>query len=261
LLRKKSKKTLNILLIPDNEATPKNFRIRYASLNALLIGLGIFVIAIFYGVVTYSQVYQAATEKNALELENVELRGQLKKVNQLQNELELLRSYNDKVRNSLQGYVKFTDGGNEQVIPESELIKPESRHSSLSTAVPLKTPLEGFPSQEYRWPFHYGIDIVATEGTPIHAAADGVVIFSGWTYDKGYTVALYHTDGYLTFYRHNQRNLVSEYQRVKQGEVIALLGNSGAGSSGPHLHYEIWKNGKPVNPRLYIKDLDTNVGE
>ena len=79
----------------------------------------------------------------------------------------------------------------------------------------------------------------------------GAVVFSGWTYGYGNLVIVFHGDGYFSLYGHNQRNLVEERQRIGRGDVLALVGESGL-SSGPHLHFEIWENGNPVDPRKYI---------
>ncbi|MEP0823554.1 MAG: M23 family metallopeptidase, partial [Ignavibacterium sp.] len=102
---------------------------------------------------------------------------------------------------------------------------------------------------------HFGLDIAGTLGTPVNAAADGYVVFAGWTVDEGYVMILSHTDGFLTFYKHNQTLLKGANVFVKRGEPIALLGNSGRMSSGPHLHFEIWKDGTPVDPSLYLLNL------
>jgi murein DD-endopeptidase MepM/ murein hydrolase activator NlpD len=260
LHKRSKKKILNILLIPDNqEAPPKNFRVRYTTLKFVIAGLVIFMVSVVFGIVTYSQVLQAALEKNEREKELLQLREQLKKGYQLQTELDTLRAYREKVRNSLQGYVKFVEKAGEDVLTSKNLIENDLNKISIFTNVPLKMPVQGFVSQEYKRAGHTGIDIVASEGTPVHAAGDGVVVFSGWTYKDGYILILYHHGGYLTCYRHNAQNLVMVNQPVKQGDVIALLGNSGESSSGPHLHFEIWKDGEPINPRDIL--LDLNSGE
>lgn len=95
--------------------------------------------------------------------------------------------------------------------------------------------------------FHYGIDISAPSGTPIHAAADGVVVFAGWRRAYGNTVIVDHGNGLATLYAHCSRVLVSEGEVVKQGQVIALVGSTGL-STGPHLHFEIRRYGEPINP-------------
>jgi murein DD-endopeptidase MepM/ murein hydrolase activator NlpD len=127
---------------------------------------------------------------------------------------------------------------------------------SIFTIYPLKAPVSGFISQEYKGPSHSGLDIVAAEGTPIQATADGIVLFSDWTIEEGYSIIIQHSKDFHSYYKHNQKNLVFAHQLVKQGDVIALLGNSGAKSSGPHLHFEIWKGGKAVNPLEYLTDLN-----
>lgn len=95
--------------------------------------------------------------------------------------------------------------------------------------------------------FHYGIDISAPSGTPIRAAADGVVVFAGWRRAYGNTVILDHGNGLATLYAHCSRLLVSEGEVVKQGQVIALVGSTGL-STGTHLHFEVRRYGEPINP-------------
>lgn len=118
---------------------------------------------------------------------------------------------------------------------------------------PLLKPVEGIVSQGFEpAQSHFGIDIAGKLGTPVSAAADGYVIFAGWTYNDGNMVIVAHEGGYLTVYKHNQGLLVSATSTVRRGEPVALLGNSGHTSSGPHLHFELWKDGKPRDPSLYL---------
>ena len=121
------------------------------------------------------------------------------------------------------------------------------------TSFPLVMPVRGFLTQGFDPSRnHFGIDIAAQRGTPIYAAGDGVVVFSGWTYDDGNMVILAHGGGYLTVYKHNQSLLKSTLNGVKRGEASALLGSSGETSRGPHLHFEVWKNGVPQDPNGYL---------
>lgn len=100
--------------------------------------------------------------------------------------------------------------------------------------------------------FHSGVDISASTGTPIRATADGVVSFSGWSGGSGNLVVIEHGLGYSTFYAHNRTNLVKVGQQVKRGDIIAHSGATG-NVTGPHLHYEIWKDGKGVNPMPFLE--------
>ena len=132
-----------------------------------------------------------------------------------------------------------------------------------SRDVPTFLPVEGFVTQDFFWmenlPLgsHPGVDIAATEGTPILAAADGMVIFSEWTYRYGNLIILWHRSGYFSLYGHAQLRTCEVRDWVRQGESIGLLGNSGV-SSAPHLHFEIWKGAEPVNPIDFIWGLAAN---
>ena len=99
---------------------------------------------------------------------------------------------------------------------------------------------------------HWGVDLVAPENSPVKAAGDGTVIYAGFTVGGGHTVMLQHADNRLSIYMHNSRLEVSTSDRVGAGEVIAIIGNSGDHSTGPHLHFEWWENGVPVDPSLRI---------
>lgn len=99
--------------------------------------------------------------------------------------------------------------------------------------------------------FHQGVDFAGKLGTMVTAVADGIVIWSARRAAYGNLVEISHGNGYVTKYAHNKRNLVSVGQKVEKGEVIALMGNSGR-STGPHVHFEVVKNGKHVNPGRYL---------
>ena len=102
---------------------------------------------------------------------------------------------------------------------------------------------------------HLGVDIAVPIGEPILASASGQIVFSGWTPELGNLVVIYHNNEYFTYYGHNELILVNSYDKVERGDVIATSGNSGI-SSGPHLHFEIWKDGEPVDPLLYFPELN-----
>jgi len=100
---------------------------------------------------------------------------------------------------------------------------------------------------------HFGVDIVGKLNSRISAALDGTVIFAGWTIDTGYVIYLQHEQNLVTVYRHNAELLKIQGDKVRAGEAIAIMGNSGKETTGPHLHFEMWLNGVSVNPEEYIK--------
>lgn len=99
---------------------------------------------------------------------------------------------------------------------------------------------------------HLAVDIVLVKGTPIKAVADGAVVFSGFTVKTGYVMLLEHSQGFLSVYKHNDILFKEQGDLVKSGEVIANSGSTGTLTTGPHLHFELWNNGYPVNPVNYI---------
>ncbi|MET7028776.1 M23 family metallopeptidase [Sediminicola luteus] len=117
----------------------------------------------------------------------------------------------------------------------------------------LFPPVGGTITQEYNpQKKHYAVDVVAVTNTPVKAVADGMVIFSEWTADTGYVIILEHKDGLLSVYKHNGSLNKHQGEMVRAGEVIASVGNTGELTTGPHLHFELWNNGGPVNPLDFI---------
>ena len=102
-------------------------------------------------------------------------------------------------------------------------------------------------------PGHFGIDIAAPKNTPIQAVAEGIVICATWTPDTGFIIGIQHANNLVSFYKHNAILYKKIGTTVQAGEAIATIGNTGDLSSGPHLHFELWHNGKPINPSDYIK--------
>jgi len=100
---------------------------------------------------------------------------------------------------------------------------------------------------------HFGVDIVGSPGAVIHATLDGTVIMASWTLDTGYVIQIQHEDNLISVYRHNAELLKKVGDHVQAGEGIAILGNSGEMfTSGPHLHFELWHDGKPLDPKKYV---------
>lgn len=125
-----------------------------------------------------------------------------------------------------------------------------------SLQFPALVPVNGFLARGFDASRgHYGLDIAVEEGSPIRAIGDGYVVFADWTNDGGYVVAVQHADGYLSVYKHNRRLLKQVGDRVRSREAVALSGNTGEITTGPHLHFELWRNGLAQDPRLYFVEL------
>ncbi|MCF0189765.1 MAG: M23 family metallopeptidase [Marinilabiliaceae bacterium] len=99
---------------------------------------------------------------------------------------------------------------------------------------------------------HYGIDVASVEGAPVASILDGTVIFSEWTVETGYVIQIQHDNQLVSIYKHNSKLLKRAGNRVQAGEIIALTGSSGELSTAPHLHFEMWYQGVPLNPENYI---------
>ena len=139
-----------------------------------------------------------------------------------------------------------------------EKVSREDKYNLFKTAIsskdfvffpPVNGPLSaGFDSKEK----HYAVDIVTPINTPVKSTSDGRVIFTSWTSEAGYVIIIDHGDELISVYKHNSALLKSQGDIVRTGEVIALIGNSGEQSTGPHLHFELWHMGNAVNPESYI---------
>lgn len=114
-------------------------------------------------------------------------------------------------------------------------------------------PVNGMVSSRYQADIrHFGIDIAAKPNESVLATLDGTVVYAGYDPNEGNVIQLQHKNGFISIYKHNETLLKEPGQSVVAGEAIALVGNSGVLSTGPHLHFELWLEGKPVNPEDYI---------
>ncbi len=188
----------------------------------------------------------------------------------LTKELENLKSTNIKLRNAIQlGDSTILKHKNEKVKENTQNTKIPAE-GNLVTAVQklfselfrdeqpdndvfFISPVKGYISREYKPnQGHYGVDYVVKENTPVYAAASGYIIFANYTTQYGYTVIISHSSGYISKYLHCNQILKREGDVVKQGELIALSGNSGTDTTGPHLHFEIWKDGQAIDPQKVL---------
>ncbi len=115
------------------------------------------------------------------------------------------------------------------------------------------SPIKGLVTNKFKpEEDHLGVDIVAKENEVIKAAQEGSVIFSEWTAETGYVIIIQHAEKFISVYKHNSALLKEQGEEVSSGEPIAIIGNTGEFSTGPHLHFELWFNGYPVDPQDYI---------
>ncbi|MFN5704325.1 MAG: M23 family metallopeptidase [bacterium] len=115
------------------------------------------------------------------------------------------------------------------------------------------TPVKGIITEKYNpKKSHYGIDVAATKSEPIKVVLEGTVVFSGWTSETGYVIAVQHSNDLLSIYKHCSVVLKKVGNFVRSAEPIAIVGDTGEYSTGPHLHFELWFKGNAVNPIDYI---------
>lgn len=139
-----------------------------------------------------------------------------------------------------------------------EEVAQEDKYNILPTATDninfsLFPPVKGTISDPYSIKNkHYAVDIVTARNSPVKSVADGRVIFAEWTAETGYVIIIEHSYGLLSAYKHNASLTKSQGDMVRAGEVIATAGNTGELTTGPHVHFELWNEGNPVDPSEYI---------
>ena len=197
------------------------------------------------------------------------------KVDSLEQELAVNDIYIKNIREVLTGKIKDVQVNKDSIIeqmkiedtdlnpiPEDSIfrqqVEREDRFSVFQEATKkadlvFSTPVKGNVTDTYNpTEKHYAIDIAVTKDTPVKAAADGTVIFTGFTADTGFVIILEHAKNFITVYKHNATLHKEQGDLVKSGEVIANAGSTGRLTTGPHLHFELWNDGYPVNPRNFI---------
>lgn len=285
--RKKSPRQYRVLMVPSEEGG-KTRSIGLSRLQMVLAGFGAVagVIALTLATVMYSPLGRYVPIPNP-ELERrygAQLRETQERLQTLTEDVLLLRDYNIQLRKVLgeessdstrtrfapslmiatgPGAAAQDSGAPPATQPERATSGDPDATSSYASVVtgaegfraafPLVSPAEGFVTQEFDpGRGHFGIDYAARSGAPIVAAADGYVLFAGWTYESGNMLMLAHGGGYVTVYRHTRSLFRGEHAFVKRGDLIALVGSTGRTSSGPHLHFEFWKDGLALDPREYL---------
>jgi murein DD-endopeptidase MepM/ murein hydrolase activator NlpD len=199
------------------------------------------------------------------------------KTDSLQKVIVMNEKYYGSIKKVLQGDMSVVDFNRDSIIeavkleasevdlrptPEDSLLREkvdkEDKYNlfesaTSSTNFVLFPPVNGPVSEPYNLKEkHYAVDIVVAKDAPVKATADGIVIFSEWTATTGYVIIIEHSYGLISIYKHNASLTKSQGDLVKAGEVIATAGNSGELSTGPHLHFELWNDGYPINPTNFI---------
>ncbi len=220
--------------------------VRWLKITAALLIIGFAALVAYYG--------PRALRYNRLEAENKLLLSERAQVARIARDFERIKEINAFLRKTLEPQLGFAPADTEEAV-----LYPY-RQESLLENVPTFLPLKGFINAPFNAtpglfnPGHLGIDLSSIADRTIKAAGSGYVLFSGWTYPLGNLVIIDHENGYISFYGHNERNFVKPMDRVKRGDPIAIVGNTGH-SAGPHLHFEIWYHGRPVNPVELLPEL------
>ena len=197
----------------------------------------------------------------------------VEKIDDIDDELNAQETYLSAVRTMLTipdvskmpDYNQAKASTNSTLLPPGE--KPTTKNSqAVKNDVPIDhniydtwltaeviLPVQGIVSSRFMPEIkHYGVDILAPKSSPINSIMDGYVFSSGWDLETGYTIGVQHEGNILSFYKHNSILLKEKGTFVQAGEAIAIIGNTGTLSSGPHLHFELWHSGKPLNPEDFL---------
>ncbi|MCZ4318227.1 M23 family metallopeptidase [Aequorivita viscosa] len=200
------------------------------------------------------------------------------KTDSLQQILSVNEQYLASIKKVLTGDVKTVDFNKDSIIEvaktdPSVLIRTSRKDSLLRDAVAkedkynpliaprvqeysLFAPVKGTITEQYDSKAkHYAVDVVTVKDSPVKAVADGTVIFAEWTAATGNVIILKHDNNLISVYKHNAMLTKGQGEIVKAGEVIGTVGNTGELTTGPHLHFELWRDGFPVNPTNFI-DFD-----
>jgi len=240
----------------------------FAALTSTLLVITTISLIAFTSIKEYIPGYDSTLLRQKA-VENIETLDSLEKIIQT----------NQKFINSV-GAVILGDVSEEDIINESNIVKVDVSELDFKTNVQdsllrsivekedrfnafespnskveyvLIRPISGKISSQFDLSQkHFGVDIPAPNNTPIKAVSDGRVIFSEWTIETGYVIIIEHSFGLTSVYKHNSTGLVNQGDYVNSGQAVALSGNTGELSTGPHLHFELWSDGNPVDPLEYI---------
>lgn len=252
----KRERHVSIIIVPHHKAGQYAVDLSYRSLRWLAALAGVILLFIVVLIVNYGHIYWRAGQYELMRKRQDEMEREFSRLGTLKAELARLQGVEGKVRGMLQ------TGRQPDTLNVTQIsTAPAPVHPSLPTAAapappdtaparpPSLRPARGWVSAGLG-PDHPGVDIAAREGEPVLAAADGIVAFAGQDDYFGNMIEIAHGGKHSTMYGHNGKMMVKAGDRVRQGQIIALVGSTGV-SSGPHLHYELRKSGKPIDPTMY----------
>ncbi|GMR24816.1 MAG: hypothetical protein BMS9Abin39_0084 [Ignavibacteria bacterium] len=259
-------RNFSIIIIPEETSQKaKTVKLSFPNLAWIIALYTLLSVIIGYYTLSISGLdyYLAPVSAELKESDRLLVRDLNTKIIFLVKELDKLKSTNGKLKYALLlGDSTLFDSSNENSDSDSSSDKINIEGNILKIAEQLvfklysqsdiqlfTKPVDGFVSKIFNpEKGHMGVDFVVKEGTPVYAAGGGYILFSDYTIDDGYMIIIIHRDGYVSIYKHCSSLIKGVRENVEQGELIALSGNSGKQTTGPHLHLEIWRDGKPVNP-------------
>lgn len=265
--------SVTIMVIPHHSPRILNLKIPLVGIAATIlmaaIGSGYVLCLAVSGLDYRTQHYSMAEKLDFYSNQFQEWNSTVTALKTTETEFKKLFSMNSKeevlenVDTTFVGSLEIPDLVSElkKTVESVESIKDYLRvQKDIYVATPTGIPAAGYISSSYgkrKDPFsgtvlfHSGVDISCSTGSPIKATADGIVSYSGWSKNSGNVVVLEHGCGFSTIYAHNKSNNVKVGSIVKRGDILGYVGSTGK-STGPHVHYEVWKNGKNVNPREFL---------
>jgi len=239
---------LTLLIVSEKTERAQKFQFYYRNLIILVLLVFVITIGGIFGIYTS---YKMSINLSIIKKDHDKMLLERNKVMNMTRDLNRINQMDTYVRNSI-GVPNYTS--NDSILNNTS---DQTIPFSYIENIPSFLPVSGFVSQSFiaksdnKLNDHSGLDIVASFKTPFHSAADGIVVYSGWKHPYGNTIIIYHGDDYFSLYGHNFENVVYEKEKVDRGQLIGLIGDSGE-ASGPHLHFEIWKNGETLDPSLFI---------
>jgi len=267
---KKAFTPVTIMLIPHSKTRPVNFKFPFIGMFTTIVLCCLGIVFILSIAVDTFEYYRMKDKLNYYSQQFLELNKTMTALKKAENEFKRLFSL--KSREKVLENLDTSDSGSidmenlkhqiKSTVESVGEIKDYLRtQRDIYVATPKGSPVVGKISSHYgqrehprsgEENFHSGIDLSSSPGNPVKATADGIVSFSGWSGGSGNLVVLEHGHGFSTFYAHNRSIPVKVAKKVKRGDIIGYVGSTGY-STGPHVHYEIWKDGKPINPVNYLK--------